>query len=524
MRSGLGDNTAQDGSPRRISVFRSVAIRATGARVKRAAAFLLSLAVAGCSDRDEGGPVTVSVIGAPVAPLAADAAPSEAAADATAAVLAGAVRQGLIRFDAGGQVVPGLAARWIVSDTGRSLMFRLPDTGARIPAETIVRRLRAAAIPDGRNPLRPLLGAVGEISAVTPQVVDIELTGPRPNILALFAQPALAMATRAGVGGGPFELLRLSQGAAVLRTLPPETADPDAGPDAEEPAPPQIVTLRGERAATAVARFAAGRADLVLGGRIADLPIARVAALPAGRLRFDAAPGLFGFAFDATVSAFAAQPANRRALAMAVDRDRIARVMAVPGWSTTTAILPANTAEVGSPAVPDWADAPLERRRAVALAQVRAWTAAGRPLTPLRVAMPAGPGARVLFALVAADWRMVGVEAAMVGEDQPADLRLVDEVAPADTAAFYLRRFACERGVPCSETADAVLIAARHAPDLAERGTLLAQADGLIARTVPFIAIASPVRWSLVAPHLSRFRESPRAIHPLDELRDAPAR
>lgn len=73
--------------------------------------------------------------------------------------------------------------------------------------------------------------------------------------------------------------------------------------------------------------------------------------------------------------------------------------------------------------------------------------------------------------------------------------------------------------MPCTATGDRMLIAARTTPSLAERSVLLARADALIAATTPYIALGRPVRWSLVARSLDRYRESPRAIHPLDELR-----
>ena len=473
--------------------------------------FVLIALAAGCNRVPSSGPIDVSVIGPA---LTGAAAGGRDVASAPAAALIGATGQGLLRFDAAGQVVPGLARRWNVSDSGRSLLFRLGDDDPR--AGAVAGRLRAAIAPASTNPLKPLLGAVGQVDAVTPQVVDIELGAPRPNILPLFAQPALAM-PRAGRGtGGPFDLVRLAGGVATLRLRPDPAHDPD------EAAPvPLVVRLRGEGAGRAIARFAAGRAALVTGGRFADLAVARAAAVAAGTLRFDPVPGLFGLAFAGTDTGLTADPGRRAALALAVDRRRIGRALGVPGWAPATAIVPPGTPEIEQPAQPGWAGVTLADRQAHARALLAAWRAAGHPTPPLRVAMPAGPGARLLFALIAADWRAIGVPARAVGMDEPADLRLVDEVAPADTAAFYLRSFACDRGVPCTAIGDRVLIAARTTPSLAERGLLLTRADALIAATTPFVALGGPIRWSLVAPALDRYRDSPRAIHPLDELRTA---
>jgi oligopeptide transport system substrate-binding protein len=485
------------------------------ARHRLFAASLLALALLpGCRRHRDTGPITVSVVGDPLGstrPL-----PDRGPLDAPAAVLIGATGQGLVRFDASGQIVPGLAARWIVTDTGRSLIFRLPDLpapGTRpIDASDVVRRLRAALRPDSRNPLKPLLGAIDEIDAVTPQVIDIELKAPRPNLFQLFAQPALA------IGGGrmgPFAIAGSRGGLVALHPLP----DPNADPDDSSARQPPPVHLRGERAGTAVARFVAGQSTLLLGGRFTDLPIARVASLPRNSLRFDPVKGLFGLAFATADKGFTADADNRRALAMAIDRDRVTRLLDVPGWTPTTGIVAPGTPEVSHPAAPPWADMALADRVAQAGRTVAHWVGANGASPTLRIAMPDGPGARLLFASIATDWRAIGINAVAVAADAPADLRLIDEVAPADVASFYLRSFACGRQVPCTAVSDRVLIAAREAPSLEERAVLLTQADALVAETSPFIALGSPVRWSLVSPELDLYRDSPRGIHPLNELR-----
>ncbi|MBA2934284.1 ABC transporter substrate-binding protein [Sphingomonas sp. CGMCC 1.13654] len=469
--------------------------------------------LAGCRRHDDGGPIEVSVIGSATAASRAGA--DRAPLDAPSAALIGATRQGLVRFDAGGQIVPGIAARWIVSDGGRSLIFRLPDLpdpGARpIDAEAVARRIHAAIAANSSNPLKPLLGAIEEVDAVTPQVIDVELKAPRPNLLELFAQPDLTMGA---ASHGPFAIVASGEGAALLRPLPDRDADPD-----DPSRPPPMVRLRGQAAGRAIARFVAGRSDLVLGGRFTDLPVAHLAGLPRGALRFDPVEGLFGLAFVQADAGFTADAGNRRALAMAVDRDRIGPLLGVPGWSPITTIVAPGTPEIEQPATPSWSALPLADRQAQAQGLIGKWRAAHGSVPVLRVAMPPGPGATLLFASIARDWRAVGVQAVAVGPNDMAELRLIDAVAPADIASFYLRSFACDRRVICTDVTDRLLVEARDADSLAERGVLLMQADALMADDTPFIALGQPVRWSLVAPGLDLYRDSPRAIHPLNELR-----
>ena len=98
----------------------------------------------------------------------------------------------------------------------------------------------------------------------------------------------------------------------------------------------------------------------------------------------------------------------------------------------------------------------------------------------------------------------------------PADLKLIDAVAPYDSARWYLAT-AC---VICSDEAQAALIAARDAPTMAERATHIAEAEAAMNADVAFIPIAIPFRWSIVSLRLKQWQGNPRAWHPLNRLRN----
>src|SRR3954471_8973526 len=111
--------------------------------------------VSGCR-REASGPIVVSAIGG----AGRMTNPNREPLDTAPAFLLQSVAQGLVRFDATGDVEPGLAQSWIVSNDGLRYTFRLarmdwPGGGGRIPAEAVVARLRAAAAPASRNPLKP---------------------------------------------------------------------------------------------------------------------------------------------------------------------------------------------------------------------------------------------------------------------------------------------------------------------------------------------------------------------------------
>lgn len=466
-----------------------------------AALFIL----AACSSPQDDGPLVASMIGDGARVVD----PSQKPLAPASALLLAATAQGLVRFDATGQIEPGLAIRWDVSDDGLYYTFRIADSDV-IDAEQVARWLRAAIGPTSRNPLKPVLGAIAEIVAVTPEVIELRLSSPRPDLLPLLAQPEMAILAR-GVGTGPLRSTLAADGSLVLAPSDPRTADLD---------PAALARLRTrlhvERAARAVARFDRDRSSLVLGGTFADLPVARAINPAAGVLRFDPTVGLFGLAVGRR-GGFAGVADNRRALSMAIDRARLTSLFGA-GWRPTATIVPAGIVDRPQPATPDWIDTDLAQRRSLARETIASWTAAEGAQPVVRLAVPAGPGGRMLFALIAADWAQIGVTALPAAGGE-ADLTLIDAVAPGDSASWYLRHFECVRSIACSGEADAALDAARQAPTLALRAGYLAEADTRLAEISAFIPLAAPLRWSLVARRLSAFQENKRAAHPLDQLR-----
>lgn len=469
----------------------------------------LALVLLGGCEEVNSGPLVVSAIGSP--PTLAN--PNLKPLDPASAMLIEAVAQGLVRFDPAGQIEPALAERWIVSDDGLHYVFRLKRAewqgGGRITAEQVAERLRAAYSRSSRNPHKPILGAIDEIVAMTDEVLEISLKSPRPNFLQLLAQPELGV-IRGGRGSGPYRAGPGEAGAVALEPMPGGDEE-----EAEQEWRPPPVLLRGERAAMAVARFEEGQADLVVGGTAGDLPLARAANLPANRLAFDPVAGLFGLAFVRREGPLA-DPAARRALAMAVDRGAIVAALAVPGLAARDTLFPSGVQELPRPAPPGWSLDPFPMRREFA-ARTLSGLAGAEPFT-VKVAMPDGPGYRLVFAHLRRDWRMIGVDARPVSATEEADLHFIDAVAPANLASWYLRIFACEGRFVCDPAADEMMAAARIAATAPARRELLANADRILADTVPFIPIAAPIRWSLVSPRVTGFRPNIFGRHAAGEL------
>jgi oligopeptide transport system substrate-binding protein len=473
--------------------------------------FALAACGGGTGQRRDNTAVVVSAIGGGSALADPDSGPLDPARRA----LLGATAQGLVRFDAAGQIEPGLAERWIVIDDGRSYIFRLRDDaiwpdGSAVTAEEVVRTLRRVIAQRSRNELSPFLAVIDEIVEMTPQVIEVRLKRPRPDLLKLFAQPEMAVFRLEKLdGSGPFRAAARG-GAILLRPIP----DPTEGEDGAAPRPQETLLFRGERAALAITRFREGLSDLVLGGSFIDWPLVNTIGIAQPNVRLDPASGLFGLAV-ASRDGFLADPANRAAISMAIDRAALTHQIH-PDWAPVETLLPAQLDSAAAPSQPGWAALDLGQRRQSARATVAAWKRAHPGAITLRVALPQGPGATLVWARIAESLYAIGITPVRTGPNGPAELRLIDAVAPYDSARWFVAT-ACQ---PCSADAQLLVDAGRDAPDLDARAHRIAEADAALTADSAYIPIAQPFRWSIVALRLQAWQGNARAWHPLNHLRN----
>jgi peptide/nickel transport system substrate-binding protein len=465
-------------------------------------------ALAGCRDASNEA-LDVLVIGDQPPKIAN---PSDGPMTPAQQVLMASVAQGLVRFDARGQIEPGLAERWNVSDDGLSYVFRLsagdwPD-GRAIHARDVARMLTRTLRGTSRNSLKDALGAVAEIVAMTDRVLEIRLSAPRPNLLQLLAQPDMAL-TREGLGTGPFQpVLRSAPPGAIPLLYAERVID---GPDKRD-----LVDLAVAPAGKAIAAFRAGRADLVLGGTFDDLPLVRRATVARGTLRFDPVAGLFGLV-PARRNGPLADLALRGLLNRSIDRAALVAALAVPGLAPRATLLQAGLDGIGAPSQPAWATVPLAERQPALISEARTMIGTDRPVT-IAIALPEGPGGTILLDRLASDWGALGITVVRAGGGAPADLRLIDLVAPSASPAWFVRSFRCAQRPLCSVEADEAMDAGREATVADQRAAFLAEAGRLIEEQVLFLPIAAPVRWSLVGQRVEGFAENIVARHPLTGL------
>jgi len=153
---------------------------------------------------------------------------------------------------------------------------------------------------------------------------------------------------------------------------------------------------------------------------------------------------------------------------------------------------------------------------------------AGEELPPLKLVLLLPPGLehRSSAERVAADWRPLGVDLQVLVVRRAEcekliaagkfDLAVDETTTRVMDAGALLARFRCGAGPHCNAAADALLDAARLAPQ-AERARLLAQAEVEMLSGPPMIGLFTQVRWALVSAQVKGW--VPNAVgHPLGWL------
>jgi len=488
---------------------RAIAGKASAMRRRMALLLIPALALfpAGCHPHPQGA-VKVVVIGGE--PKLRD--PALGPLPPPDAVLLQNVAQGLVRFDASGNIVPGLAERWNVSDDGLSYIFRIaskqwPD-GTKITAQQIARLLKRQLAEHSRNPLKDSAGSIQDIVAMTDRVIEIQLLAPRPTLLAILAQPEFAI-LKGSDGTGPFNAASTGGSGGELRLSREIVTGEDEQPQREQ------LLLSGNQANAAIADFASGNADVVLGGTFGDLPLAQRAKLPRDTLRFDPASGLFGLVPASGRHPFD-NPEVRRLLAQALDRTNFVSALAVPGLAPRATLLEPALDGMPAPVAPAWA-ATVTADRLPAL-RATADRLFGKTKPVIEVFLPPGPGGDLLLGELKRDWGEIGLSVEQAQSPGSADFAMIDEVAPSASASWFVRRFRCGVVPVCDTQADQLMDAAREAPVPAQRYALLAEAAARIDDAQLFIPITAPVRWSLVSNRIQNFAGNRYARHSLTGL------
>jgi oligopeptide transport system substrate-binding protein len=490
--------------------------------------FLLSLVACGRSDE---GTLEVAFIDTPEGLYR-----SGVRLSAGAQHLRGATHAGLIALDANGDVIPALADRWIVTDDGRSFIFRLRDgtwpDGRELTSESARAALLGAIRALQGTSLGLDLEPIAEVRATASRVIEIRLSSPVPMFLQLLAQPELALARGDG-GSGDMSMQRPPPGcsqradetacaARALLTMksPAERGIPEAADWRDYV---REIDLRAATARQAVRLFDDGEVDLVLGGEIGTLPLADVGPLSRGTVQIDPAIGLFGLQVRRTMGLLETAR-NREAVAMAIDRAALIAPFNIDGWVPTARIVaPGLLGDPGT--VPErWAERPIEALRAEAAGRVAAWRREnGGAEVRLTLALQRSPGLDMLYRELSAQLGTIGIRLERVDSAREADLALVDRVARYADPRWFLNQFNCSlRNGACAPLADRLVREALQGEVPGGRAAKLAEAEAALTVDNVYIPFGPPLRFSLVRGNVQGFVPNQWAFHPLPPLATIP--
>ncbi|WP_161786158.1 peptide ABC transporter substrate-binding protein [Lysobacter antibioticus] len=361
--------------------------------------------------------------------------------------------EGLVTEDARGRLVPGMAEHWSVSADGRSWTFVLRDNlrwsnGEPIDAGQVVASFRRAFAPATAAPFGELFDALDNAQAVQagklpPERLGVSAPDPRsvrfrlnrsaslPALLTLpiafpVYLPAVeqhgAQHTRPGqlVSNGAYRLAAWTPQANLLLEKNPRFHD--AAAVAIERVRFQVT----EDAAAELQRFAAG--DLHITEVVPPQPLASLRARFGSQLRLSPYLGAFWLGLNVTRPPFRSDAcatqhcddralALRRALSMAIDRDKLTRYVTGLGETPAYGIVPPGIAGY-TPATTTWATRPQAQREAHARALYRhAGYSSDKPLVIELRYNTSTPHRRLALA-VAAMWRQtLGVQVRLRNEE-----------------------------------------------------------------------------------------------------------
>jgi oligopeptide transport system substrate-binding protein len=458
--------------------------------------------------------------------------------------------EGLTTYDVDGNVGPGVAASWQVSEDGLTWRFRLRpqlawSDGEPFTAADFVYSFRRAMTPATASPVADRLFVLrnaeavlrGEVepsrlgvSAPTPDEVLLELEHPAPQLPTLLANgvglplPRHALDrwgqnwNEAGrmVGNGAYVLAERRAGARIsLARNPLFHAAGDTRTDT-------IIYIPSDNVDTQVNRFRSGELHI---NRNPGFPPQRKALLErelGAAVRVSPYP--LSVYLRVNLRRTPLDDLNvRRGLALAIDRDKIARLVLKSGEQPAYHLVPATVSGYEPPASPFAEGTVATRIETARELLASAGYSTSKPLT-LSLRYPTG-WAREMCIAIAAMWRDVGVRVSlenseiksMVADVRRGDFDLAYDGAIHDNPWEYLLRVqpgsTYNAGGYQSDAFSRTLAAAKLEPDLEKRREGLRTAEAIALADVAIIPVIYSVSRSLVAPSVRGWHPNPMDVH-----------
>ncbi len=462
--------------------------------------------------------------------------------------------EGLVVYDAAGEIVPGVATEWQVSQDGLTYTFRLrPDAkwsnGDPVVADDFVfsyrRIMDPATAAKYANVLFPIKNAEkvnkGEVPvdqlgvrAVDAHTLEITLENPTAYFLQLLTHTTslpVHPATVQALGDGfvrPGSMV--SNGAYTLQSFTPNdkivlTRNANFH-DAANVAIDSVVYFPMQDRSACLRRFEAGE---ILS--CSDVPAEQMDYVKE-KLgdAFHNAPylGTYYYAVDTRKAPFS-DVRVRQALSMAIDRDYLANDIWAGTMVAATSFVPPGIGNYGEPAQFDFAQTPmLDREDRARALLAEAGFGDGNPLK-VEIRFNISENHRNTATAIADMWKEIGVETTLLAQEsasfypylqQGGEFQLARAGWIADYSDPQNFLFMLESNNPSFNYAhysnpdyDALMQQAATETDLDKRAEILKQAETFVVTDAPFIPLMYYGSLSLVSPRLHGWADNLPNVH-----------
>ncbi|KZK86313.1 Periplasmic oligopeptide-binding protein precursor [Pseudovibrio sp. Ad46] len=463
--------------------------------------------------------------------------------------------EGLVAYNAKGEIIPGAAASWTVSDDGLTYTFKMRDdakwsNGDPVLAGDFVYSLRRIMNPmtgaKYANVLYPILNSEavnkgdmeGEklgVKAIDDKTLEIKLHAPTPYFIQLLAHQSGLPVHPASVEKFGSDFVKpaniVTNGAFVLSSFVPNDAVTAVkNPyfhDAANVALDSVKFYPTEDRGAALRRFQAGELDTNNDAPLEQIDFIR------GTLgnQFKVAPYLGNYYYALNHESEAMKdPDIRQALSMAIDREFLAEDIWGGTMVAAYSLVPPGIDNYGEPAYAPWAETDLLDREEEAkkILESKGYNQSN----PLKVEIRYNTSENHKNTAVAiADmWKPLGVEVSMLNTDTKthyAHLRdrgdfdvaragwIGDYSDPqnflfmteSDNTGFNYARYE-------NPEYDALMDEAAVTVDLEKRAAILKKAETIFMRDLPFLPLMYYGSKNLVSDKVSGFETNLLDVHP----------
>ena len=463
--------------------------------------------------------------------------------------------EGLVAYDAKGDVAPGQATKWEISDDGKTYRFTLRDgikwsNGDPVKASDFVFSYRRIMNPETgakyANILYPILNAekankgqgkvedIG-VKAIDDKTVEIKLEQPTPYFLELLThQTSLPVHpgsiekfgkdfVKAGnmVTNGPYKLAEFVPNSHI------KLVKNENYYDAKNVKIDTVMYYPTSDFAAMVRRYEAGELDTT-----DDLPADQMKSLKqrfGNQVQVGPWLGTYFMIVNSSKAPFS-DVRVRQALSMAMDREFVADQI----WGQTMlpaySFMPPGVGNYGEPAYMEYKEtSPIDREEKAKALLKEAGFGPGKPLK-VEIRYNTTDNNRNTVIAIADQWKQIGVETSFINTDGKthfAHLRdggdfdiarygWIADFSDPDNFLFLLRsdNKGFNAGKYNNAEFDGLLRQASTELDLKKRAEIMRKAEAIAMKDMPWIPVMYYGKSHLISPKIKGFEHNTRGIYP----------